>query len=84
MLDLLKLKGYDGTDSLEEITQWLETKNIYLGFSPAFDGESLELIGYQITYCFGSNPGVQVDSQIHTTYRDALTHVLYELKDYII
>lgn len=83
MLDLLKSKGYEGQDNLEEILQWLETKDIYLGLSPAFDGDSFELIGYQVTYCFGSNPEVQIESQIHTTYRDALTSMLYQLKDYI-
>lgn len=84
MLDLLKSKGYEGQDNLEEILQWLETKNIYVGLFPTFDGDSCELLGYQIAYCFGSNPGLQMESQIHTTYRDALTHVLYEIKEYII
>ena len=37
MLNLLKSKGYEGQDNLEEILQWLETKNIYMGLMPSFD-----------------------------------------------
>ena len=83
MLNLLKSKGYEGQDNLEEILQWLETKNIYMGLMPSFDEESEELLGYETVYCLKSEPYIKVHSFPHTNYKDALTHTLYQLKDYI-
>lgn len=83
MLELLKSKGYKGSNNLEEILEWLETKNIYIGLMPSFSEESGELLGYETICCLASETHLKVHSYPYVNYRDALTHTLYQLKDFI-
>ena len=80
MLKLLQAKGYNGSDSIEEILEWLFNKNIYIDLISTYDENGLN--GY---YAQCRVPPYQAikTTGIYKTKKDALELLIYDLKEYI-
>jgi hypothetical protein len=82
MIELLRSKGYEGEDSLEPIMNWLEDKGIIIQLDPVWEEDEEELLGYRAMAWI--NPySSTFASPTMCSYRDALTSLLYNIKDYL-
>lgn len=82
MINLLRSKGYEGEDSLEPIIDWLLDKGIHPQFDPVWEDDGEELLGYRVTLWIPPYKSIFA-SPTFASYRDALTSLLYNVKDYI-
>lgn len=82
MYKLLKSKGYQGQDNIEDIISWLNKNEIYVDFYTIWNENSSKVTGYKVVvyikpYASGYS------SPISMSYRNALEVALYKLIDYL-
>lgn len=80
--NILKEKGYSGSDNFYEMIDWLNQNGVFIDFNNIWSEDGTSWVGYTATFWF-----IPYESSFSTaqtkTLRDAFESGVIALKDYI-
>lgn len=80
LMNLLKIKGYSGINSIPDILLWFKSKNYYVDIAVIANNE--EFAGY-IGRCYFNDFNSRFETNLYQTYSDALESLLFDIQNYI-